>query len=289
MVHSCLARSCPLNAAFAAFGPTPCSEQVCMPPCSPGPQAVPLAAKKAAHVGKSSESAAALLQLPHFDDGVLRKLQKRRVKTLPGEGGPGRAKCTGCCMGRAPDLKHHWLRLWRPLHPPAAAARSSTFAATELQLLSAEERAEALQAAGFTAAQVEDVETMLSGGCGGFGTSFGLHWCNAFWLTIAGAQWPLTHSALRPCPPATVLQLCPRCGCRHNARWTWTVRWTTAWCWSATSSPAPCRCAMLAALRMELRKQGLDAYPWQDGDRCMHACHPQPPRLAPVLPHDRSC
>ena len=56
---------------------TPC------PPCLP--QAVPLAAKKAAHVGKSGESAAALLQLPHFDDGVLRKLQKRKIKALPGQ------------------------------------------------------------------------------------------------------------------------------------------------------------------------------------------------------------
>lgn len=78
-------------------------------------QAVPLAAKKAAHIGKSADSTAALLQLPHFDDGLLRKLQKRRVKTLP-----------------------------------------------ELQLLSVEERAEALQASGLNATQVEDVETMLS-------------------------------------------------------------------------------------------------------------------------------
>lgn len=46
---------------------------------------MPLAAKKAAHIGKSADSTAALLQLPHFDDGLLRKLQKRRVKTLPGE------------------------------------------------------------------------------------------------------------------------------------------------------------------------------------------------------------
>jgi translocation protein SEC63 len=85
-------------------------------------QAVPLAAKKAAHVGKSAESAAALLQLPHFDDGVLRKLQKRRVKTLPGE----QPQCastlgTSCTVvvascSRSPQLKvwavgMHWWHL----------------------------------------------------------------------------------------------------------------------------------------------------------------------------------
>lgn len=182
-VHSCLARSRPLNkiSSVCRNRAVVLLRESLFPPCSPGLQAVPLAAKKAAHVGKSSESAAALLQLPHFDDGVLRKLQKRRVKTLPGEGCPGCAKCTGCCVAREPNLKPLLSAFpVRPLHPPAAAARSSAFAATELQLLSAEERAEALQAAGLTAAQVEDVETMLSGGCGGFGNSFGLHWCNAF-------------------------------------------------------------------------------------------------------------
>jgi len=45
---------------------------------------VPLAAKKAAHVGKSAESPAALLQLPHFDADVLRKLARKKVKALPG-------------------------------------------------------------------------------------------------------------------------------------------------------------------------------------------------------------
>lgn len=47
-------------------------------------QAVPIAAKKAAHVGKSCESLAALLQLPHFDGEVLRKLARKKVKALPG-------------------------------------------------------------------------------------------------------------------------------------------------------------------------------------------------------------
>lgn len=46
-------------------------------------QAVPLSSKKAAHVGKSNESAAALLQLPHFDNEVLRKLARKKVKLLP--------------------------------------------------------------------------------------------------------------------------------------------------------------------------------------------------------------
>lgn len=41
----------------------------------------------------------------------------------------------------------------------------SAMPAAELQLLSVEERAEALQASGLNATQVEDVETMLSGGC----------------------------------------------------------------------------------------------------------------------------
>lgn len=45
-------------------------------------QAVPLASKKAAHVGKSGESAAALLQLPHFDGELLRRLARKKVKTL---------------------------------------------------------------------------------------------------------------------------------------------------------------------------------------------------------------
>ena len=43
------------------------------------------------------------------------------------------------------------------------AAPPTLLHCAELQLLSAEERLEALQAAGLTAAQVEDVETMLSG------------------------------------------------------------------------------------------------------------------------------
>lgn len=46
-------------------------------------QAVPLSSKKAAHVGKSNESAAALLQLPHFNNEVLRKLARKKVKMLP--------------------------------------------------------------------------------------------------------------------------------------------------------------------------------------------------------------
>ncbi len=47
---------------------------------------------------------------------------------------------------------------------PLPASPAGTLPAAELQLLTAEERLEALQAAGLSAAQVEDVETMLSGG-----------------------------------------------------------------------------------------------------------------------------
>lgn len=52
------------------------------------PQAVPLGAKKAASVGKSSETPAALLQLPHFDGEVLRQLARKKVKTMPGKPPP---------------------------------------------------------------------------------------------------------------------------------------------------------------------------------------------------------
>jgi hypothetical protein len=45
-------------------------------------QAVPPSSKK--NVSKSNESAAALLQLPHFDNEVLRKLARKKVKMLPG-------------------------------------------------------------------------------------------------------------------------------------------------------------------------------------------------------------
>lgn len=46
-------------------------------------QAVPLAAKKAVSVGKSMETPAALLQLPHFDSEVLRQLTRKKIKVLP--------------------------------------------------------------------------------------------------------------------------------------------------------------------------------------------------------------
>ena len=49
-------------------------------------QAVPLASKKAAHVGKSAECAGALLQLPHFDGEVMRQLARKKIKALPGAG-----------------------------------------------------------------------------------------------------------------------------------------------------------------------------------------------------------
>lgn len=47
-------------------------------------QAVPLAAKKTAHVGRTAESQAALLQLPHVDGEVLRKLARKKIRSLPG-------------------------------------------------------------------------------------------------------------------------------------------------------------------------------------------------------------
>lgn len=55
-------------------------------------QAVPLESKKAAHVGKSAESPAALLQLPHFDKETLRRLTRKKVKALPGEQDGGGAR-----------------------------------------------------------------------------------------------------------------------------------------------------------------------------------------------------
>ncbi len=48
-------------------------------------QAVPLGSKKATPLSKAGESAAALLQLPHFDHGVLKQLARKKVKTLAGE------------------------------------------------------------------------------------------------------------------------------------------------------------------------------------------------------------
>jgi hypothetical protein len=67
---------------------------------------VPLGAKKSAHVGKSGESAAALLQLPHLDAEALKRLARKKVKTLPGKwrqpagsaGGGAPSSATCACM-----------------------------------------------------------------------------------------------------------------------------------------------------------------------------------------------
>ena len=45
---------------------------------------MPLASKKAVSVGRSCDSAGALLQLPHFDGDVMRNLIRKKIKTLPG-------------------------------------------------------------------------------------------------------------------------------------------------------------------------------------------------------------
>lgn len=128
-------------------------------------QAVPLAAKRTASVGKSAESPAALLQLPHFDGEVLRQLARRKVKTLPGaalqgvgarhDGGVLEMQCA-CCSPAAPPADPHSLPA-----PPDATHHCALPA--ELQQLSAEERGSALKAAGLTSEEVEEVETMLSG------------------------------------------------------------------------------------------------------------------------------
>lgn len=65
-------------------------------------QAVPLGAKKAASVGKSSETPAALLQLPHFDGEVLRQLARKKVKTMAGKG-------VGMALGQQASTRRHAL------------------------------------------------------------------------------------------------------------------------------------------------------------------------------------
>ncbi|PSC67052.1 dnaJ ERDJ2A [Micractinium conductrix] len=71
-------------------------------------QAVPLESKKAAHVGKSAESPAALLQLPHFDKETLRRLTRKKVKALPElqqMGGDERAKVLKECGLSASEVE----------------------------------------------------------------------------------------------------------------------------------------------------------------------------------------
>lgn len=57
------------------------------------PASLPDSALLAAYpraAGKSGESPSALLQLPHFDGDVLKKLARKKVKTLAGELAEGR-------------------------------------------------------------------------------------------------------------------------------------------------------------------------------------------------------
>ena len=89
----------------------------------------------------------------------------------------------------------------------------SAMPAAELQLLSVEERSEALQASGLSATQVEDVETMLSGGCYvGFREG---SWGNeeAPWITLSCYYYYLCRFADCFLPTSTSLWACSHAHC----------------------------------------------------------------------------
>ena len=182
----------PLLTASSMPAPLPLPCCLPLPAC---PQAVPLASKKASHVGKSSESPAALLQLPHFDGEVLRKLARKKVKALPGGwwvgrcglggigvwgrgGGAGRmagqpvllqcrwfrASDAACCTGgftRQAALGQQMPATWAD---PCGCPCLPAYLPAELQQLAAEERQSVLAGCGLSSSEVDEVETMLSGG-----------------------------------------------------------------------------------------------------------------------------
>lgn len=135
-------------------------------------QAVPLSMRKPK--GKDVDPATLLLQLPHFDMDVVRKLKRQRVGTFKGAWCARRhcAPCiaaAACCPPYACTAHAHLhtdtqMRASARTHtyPRPYARANASCVATELQDMEARERMDALGQAGLRPDQAEEVCTFLS-------------------------------------------------------------------------------------------------------------------------------